>query len=382
MTLKEDNESTSQKPRKLSVPRILHFAPGFRYGGVESLLMAIYEKIEKSELQFDFMIDSVDASPTIDRIRSLGGQVFQMGRFMDSPLRWMDKMNKIIRQNRSEYIALHSHDILRSLPVLLASQKYGIKRRILHAHTDSFAGSRGAILAPLITQITRPFATEYWACSSAAAQFSFASRPARIFNNVIDTKKFQFSLEARLQRRKELGLSELDVLIGHTGRFTYLKNHKKLVKIFNEFKKQSANAHLVLIGEGPLLEEIRSLTQFLQITNRVHFLGRKELIAPYLSAMDIFLMPSIAEGFCISLVEAQANGLPCLASDVVPAEVMLTPDLHLLSLEDGTERWTENIQKLLASGRGNSASNIEKIRNAKYCNDFATSEVLKWYLTD
>lgn len=382
MILKEHNDPNFQEPRELSVPRVLHFVPGFRYGGVESLLMALYEKIDKTQLQFDFMIDSLDPNFTLDQIRNLGGRVFQMGRFMDSPMQWLRKMNTVFREQSSEYIALHCHDILRSLPVLHAAQRYGITRRILHAHTDSFKGSGKAILAPLITQLTRPFATEYWGCSMAAAQFSFGNRPARILNNVIDAKNFLFDPSARAQRRKDLGIGGSDVVVGHTGRFTYLKNHKKIVTIFSEFKRHIKNAHLILIGEGPLLIDIQSLAQSLQVADSVHFLGKKELIAPYLSAMDLFLLPSVAEGFCISLVEAQANGLPCLASDVVPPEVLLTPNLDLLSLDAESEQWSANLKRLLENGRGNSAMNIEKIIQAGFSNDFKTSEVLKWYGKD
>ena len=362
-----------------NTPRILHLVPGFRSGGIESLLMSLYRCLDKETLQFDFMVDTCDHLPEFDEIRAAGGRVFQMGRYLNSPIKYQIKLNSILRKYGHEYVSLHSHTITRALPVLWAARQHNISQRILHAHTDSLQDTKWATISPFIVKATALLATDYWACSEAAGRFFFNLRDYKVFNNVIQTQRFLFNLDDRFRIRELLSIGQNDFIIGHTGRFTYEKNHTLLVQIFAELHRLQPNAKLLLVGDGPLKSEIQDLVEGLGLKEVVFFAGLQSDIASYLSAMDIFLLPSHFEGFCISLLEAQANGLPCLASDVIPEEVQMTSSVITCASGAPVSKYVKILIKLYNVGRADSASNIAIIKQAGYDSELQLSTILDMY---
>lgn len=363
----------------LVVPRVLHFVPGFRFGGIESLLMGLYRCLDKSNVQFDFMVDTCDNLPEFDEIRMAGGRVFQMGRYLDAPLRYQRRTHDILARYGHEYLALHSHEVTRSLPILLAARWYGIKKCILHSHTDSLKGSKRALIAPFITALTVPLATDCWSCSDAAGRFVFGARSFKVFSNTVRNKRFAFNPIDRIQIRNQLGISPEAFVVGHTGRFTYQKNHYLLIRVFAELRRQKPDSHLVLVGEGPLEAEMRTLAESLGVADGISFAGLQAEVAQYLSAMDVFLLPSHFEGFCISLLEAQANGLPCLASSVIPSEVQVTQSVTLCSLDEPVATWCSKLLGLFGKGRFDSAANAILIRQAGYDTETQLASLLSMY---
>lgn len=361
------------------ISRILHFVPGFRLGGIESLLMGLYHRLDKRNIQFDFMVDTHDALPEFDEIRTAGGRVFQMGRYLDAPLSYQRMIHDILGRQGDEYIAVHSHNVIRALPLLWAARRYGISRRILHSHTDSLQGSPKALVAPVIATVTVPLATNLWACSEAAGHFFFGRRRFRVFPNAIPSERFLFKPEDRVRVRRHLGIGRDALVIGHTGRFTYQKNHDWLIRVFAEVHRLRSDARLVLVGEGPLEATNRTLAKTLGVAEAVHFVGFQMQVESFLSAMDVFLLPSHFEGFCISLLEAQANGLPCLASTVISKEVRVTPSVKLCHLDEPLDKWRDSLLAIHGQGRGDSAANVARIRQTGYDIDAQLTTLLAMY---
>lgn len=359
-------------------PYILHFVPGFRSGGIESLLMSLYECIDKKILQFDLIVDTLDDLPEFERIRSNGGHVFQLGRYLDNPYTYQKKVHEILNKHGEQYLALHSHSVIRALPILLAAKRYNIKKRILHSHTDSLQGSKQALIAPMISTITKPFATDFWACSNEAGKFFFKGESFKIFNNTIQSEKFLFREEDRKKIRDQLGIKMTSFVVGHTGRFTYQKNHEKIIHVFAELFLKIPQSHLLLVGEGPLEDESKHLAQELGIFEYVHFVGYKKNISSYLSAMDVFLLPSHFEGFCISLLEAQANGLPSLASNIIPEEVKITSSVHTCSLTMPTKKWVDKLLDL-QNVRYDSQININLIKQTGFDTKMQLEQLIDMY---
>lgn len=351
---------------KFTTPRVLHFVPGFYSGGIESLLMSLYRCLDKSSLQFDFMVDTCESLSEFDEIRAAGGRVFQMGRYLAAPIKYQHKINALLKEHGHEYIALHSHTVIRALPVLWSARRYGIAKRILHSHTDSLQGSKQALLAAPVAAVTALLATDYWACSKAAGHFFFGKRPYKVFSNTIRTQKFVFNRNNRERLRNLYSLDQDNLVVGHTGRFTFQKNHEWLIRVFAELYRQRPEARLLLVGEGPLETDMRTLVADLELSEVIVFAGLQSDVASYLSAMDIFFLPSRYEGFCISLLEAQANGLPCLASDVIPAEVQITPSITTCSLDSTAVEWVSRLIKLGDIGRVRSEENAFLIRQSGY----------------
>lgn len=362
------------------VPRVLHFAPGFRSGGIESLIMGMHRSADPKTLQLDLLVDTCEELPEFAELRAQGGRVFQMGRYLDAPVAYQRKLNTIFKQHAGKYAAVHCHSIIRALPVLLSARKFGIERRILHSHTDSLGGSKLAYLAPMIAFITRSFGTDFLACSERAGKFFFNDQPFRVFPNFIRCEKFLYQESESRRIRNELGMTPESLVVGHTGRFTYQKNHDLLIRVFSEIHRQKNDSWLLLLGEGPLEPKCRALANKLGVEEFIIFVGLQKDVSSYLSAMDVFILPSHYEGFCISLLEAQANGLPCIASDVVPSEVKITQSIQTCSLEAPIKTWAQMALEAFSNGRDNHYFNVAKIRKAGYDIDSQGDYLLDLYL--
>ena len=196
-------------------------------------------------------------------------------------------------------------------------------------------------------------------------------------NNAIDAKKFIYNEEVRKQKRVELGVEDKFV-IGHVGRFNLQKNHEFLVKRFADFAKTNEDAVLVLIGNGELQEKIKEMAKEYGIETKVKFLGLREDIPQLLQAMDLFLFPSLFEGLPVTLVEAQAAGLPCVISDMITDEIMITDQISKVSLSGNTSLWNQEIAKYRYSKRKNTIEDIiehgfDIEKNARWLEEFYTN---------
>ena len=205
----------------------------------------------------------------------------------------------------------------------------------------------------------------------------FGKHKFQIMNNAIDAKKFIYNEEVRKQKRVELGVEDKFV-IGHVGRFNLQKNHEFLVKRFADFAKTNEDAILVLIGNGELQEKIKEMAKEYGIETKVKFLGLREDIPQLLQAMDLFLFPSLFEGLPVTLVEAQAAGLPCVISDMITDEIMITDQISKVSLSGNTSLWNQEIAKYRYSKRKNTIEDIiehgfDIEKNARWLEEFYTN---------
>ena len=330
--------------------RVLHFVPGFRSGGIESLLMEQFRCLE-GRLQYDFLVDSVEQLDAFAEVRAGGGRVFQMGRYLDAPIRYQRTLMQILREHGPGYVALHSHVVVRALPVLWAARWCGIRRRIIHSHSGSLKGTPEHRLLALIAPLSLALGTDYWACSQLAGQFMFRRRPFLVVPNTISAGRFAFDVADRCRIRRRLGFGDQALVIGHTGRFTYLKNHEGLIGMFAQLRKRRSDSFLLLVGDGPTRAHCLALARRLGVADWILFAGEQEDVAAHLSAMDVFVLPSHCEGFSISLLEAQANGLPCVVSSAIPDEVCLDKLVTVCGLDRPPDVWCDLLLQAAERGR-------------------------------
>ena len=168
----------------------------------------------------------------------------------------------------------------------------------------------------------------------------------QVFHNAIDLSSFENCTDREILRQ-EFNLSDEGPILGHVGSFRTVKNHRFLVEIFEQLAPE-INANLVLVGDGPLLPEIKELVESKGLADRTKFLGTRSDVPCLLQMLDLFLFPSQFEGLGIALVEAQAAGIPCLAAETIPTEVDMGLGLvNFLSLSKNAQRWSQELQKLL-----------------------------------
>lgn len=328
--------------------RVLQVVTKMDRAGLETMLMNYYRVIDRSKVQFDFLVHRSESGQYDEEILSLGGRIFQVSpihpRFFVDYFRQLNDFFK----KHPEYRIVHSHiDALSAFP-LYAAKKAGVSVRIAHSHTSHFDRSFKYPIRLICKQLIRFYATDLYACSTLAAQFMFGQKAVKmgkveICTNAIDLKQFCFSPSVREVVRAELELTS-DLLVGHVGRFSYAKNHDFLVDIFAEMYQKNANAVLVLIGCGDFEKSIHEKVNKLGINHAVRFLGNRNDVFRLLQAMDVFVFPSRYEGLGIVLIEAQATGLPCFTSaDVVPRDVQATSLLEFVPLSMPFSYWADRV---------------------------------------
>lgn len=355
--------------------RVLQVVTIMNRGGLETMLMNYYKKVDREKIQFDFMVHREERGDYDDEIEALGGRIFRMNQIRPGNYRKYFKQLDNFFEKHKEYKAIHSHINENSGFVLRSAKKYNIPCRIAHSHLANLKLDYKYPFRLYGRINLNPNVTEYFACSEEAGKWLFKNprKKVVVLNNAVDTALFVEKDELRLKSRKNLGIDDKFV-IGHVGRFNPQKNHTFLIDIFSEIKKLESKSVLLLIGEGYLLKDIKEKVNKLGLEDSVKFLGLRSDISDLMQAMDLFLFPSLFEGLPVVLVEAQAAGLKCVTSTGVTKESDLTNSVEFYDLDTSPEEWAEKIVKLDRSKKDNSKILREKgydsSTNIKWLVDF------------
>lgn len=342
--------------------RILHVTAGIgRSNGVMSVILN-YARYMPSDIRFDVMYFVKTEDDREKELEAMGGAAVQIAPpGLHSFHR--DDVDEYLAAHRGEYAAIHLH-----LPYLASvfahkTRKYGIPRVIVHCHSSRFSlesyGWRNCIL----NLPTKHLADDLLACGRDAGRVwcgkhAVETGLVQILSNAIETENFRFSPVRRKEVRKALGIEE-NLVIGHVGTLTTPKNHKFLLDVFGEIHKFRPDAVLLSAGEGVLRPQIEMRIREMGLENSVRLLGNRKDVPDLLQAMDLFLFPSLHEGLPVSVVEAQAAGLPVLMSDSVTDEVCVTGErIARLPLSDGLERWVNRALELAALRRTDTAGQV------------------------
>ncbi|KGE18326.1 glycosyltransferase family 1 protein [Paenibacillus wynnii] len=363
--------------------KVLHVVSTLsRSSGVMSFIMSYYRNINRSSIQFDFLY-WVDSNGTYaEEIEELGGRVY----FVKKPGFSKNSFFSILsffKDNSDKYKILHLHEVYLNSLFSILGRKYGVRHIISHSHTTKYSDKKiNAIRNRILCLPLKKNVDAYFACSQAAGNFLYGKRlmkqgKIKIINNAVDSKKFEFNEKIRTKVRNNLKLDK-ELVIGHVGRFNKQKNHEFLIEIFSEVFKKNKNSILLLIGMGPLEEEIKEKVKLYSLSDQVLFLGQREDVRDLLHAMDVFVLPSIFEGLGIVLIEAQMTGLQCYTSDIVPIEAKVTENISYLSLKSAASVWAERILETKNDSVRTNETN--KIRNAGFDIRIEAKKLESYYL--
>ena len=324
--------------------KVLHVIAGMGSGGAESMLMNWYRNIDRNVVQFDFLLRSKE-NIYADEIERLGGKVYYTAEFPRHYLKNKKQTIKFFKEHASEYSAIHVHcNALLYVNVFNIAKKYGIKTRIIHSHSTKTKNKLFEIFHKANKKKIHKLATNYFACSNEAGKWAFSKKiNYQVVNNGIDVERFRYSAAFREETRNELGL-EKNFVIGHVGRFLDVKNHIFLVNAFEKICKIRQDAKLLLIGTGPLEDEIKSQVKTRGLSDKVLFLGVRKDVEKLYSTMDVFAFPSKYEGLGIALIEAQTSGLCCIASNRISVESKISDRVKFLDINN-SDLWVEEITK-------------------------------------
>ena len=342
--------------------RVLHVLGNTNLGGAESRIMDLYRHTDRNRVQFDFLVHSGEEGFYEKEIRELGGRIFRVPRFRIYNYFSYRKALKEFFQEHHEFALIQGHMTSTAAIYLPIAKKAGVKKTAAHARSAGVDKGLKGTMTRFLRRNLADKADYLFTCSELAGISVYGEKAVQegktiFIPNAIDCAGFTFDPEKRKKMREELGLTDA-IIIGHVGRFHYAKNHEYLLRVFAELCRMSAGAgdstaetgadqkyHLILLGEGPLMEDTRKLAEELGVVDRVHFLGNHKNIADYYQAMDYFVYPSRYEGMPGTIVEAQASGLPCLMSDTICREVIVTELVETMSIEKEPKVWAEGLQR-------------------------------------
>lgn len=335
-------------------------------GGVESVVINYCKNIDKTKVQFDFLIDSDSTYIPHDELNKLGNIIIIPP--YQNIFTYCKELKKIFKKNK--YDIVHSHINTLSFIPLYIAKKSKIQIRIAHSHSTSNKKEwKKNIIKNILRPFSKIFATHYFSCSEYAGRYLFGNKTfnegkVSVINNAIDIDKFLYNEDIRKQKRKELGLND-QLVIGHVGRFIPQKNHIRLLEIFKSITENyDKNTVLLLIGDGYLKDTVKDKVKELGLENNVMFLGQRTDVNELMQAMDIFLLPSLYEGLPVVGVEAQASGLLCILSSAMTNETKVLSSTKFVSLEDDNNTWAKIIMDSYANH--NRVNTYDEIVNAKF----------------
>ena len=345
---------------KSKVIRVLHVVTYMGRGGLETMIMNYYRNIDRSRVQFDFLVHRDFEADYDKEIQELGGKIYRLPPLNPLSKEYLSKLDAFFNKHK-EYKIVHSHlDCMSAIPLKYA-KLHGVPVRIAHSHNSNQTKDLKYLLKLFYKTKISKYANNLFACSNDAGRWMFGENADfTVLNNAIDTEKYLFNNNTAQKIRKELKIESDSLVIGHVGRFENQKNHSFIIDIFAEILKKNSTSVLLLVGEGSLRKSIEEKVNSLGISNKVIFAGLRTDVNELLQAMDVFLFPSLYEGLPVSIVEAQASGLPCLISDKVPLECKKTDLVYQMNLSDSPDKWAEKVVELSKIKRENTYEEIKE----------------------
>ena len=314
-------------------------------GGAEKIVRDIGLYSDPSEFEVHFIVFGDRIGDYEQELSDHGCRIFHWPEPAQSYRRYVSRLVQQMKQ--VPYSAVHAHTMFNAGWVMLAAKLAGVPVRIAHAHSSLATGKsfRKSIYEVLMRKLILTCSTDLVACGEAAGlrlygKKAFMAR-GHVIPNGIDTRAFAYSASARERLRSQLGLQD-SFVIGHVGHLAEVKNQSFLIRLMPSVLKMQPSAKLLMLGEGDDRPMLESLIEELGLKERVIMTGNVRNVPDYLSAMDVFAFPSLFEGMPLSIVEVQANGLPCVLSSGVPKDVYLSDLITPLSLND-PEQWAEKI---------------------------------------
>lgn len=338
-----------------------------RMGGAQAFILNVLHNIDRSKFQIDLAINFYAECNGIEHeCRALGCNFyivpyFKVYNYISYCKAWRDLLNNY------HYDIVYAHATNSASIFLKIAKEYGSKT-IAHSHSAGYRGNKLEQYAKKFFASEVNAVADYWfACSDKAAERLFGQDYNKYqyyyhIPNAIDSEKYRFSTDIRKKIRKQIGVKDDEFLCGHLGTFSAPKNHKFLVDIFAEIVKRRPNAKLVCCGTGGLMPLVKEQANNLGILDKMIFTGVVSNANEFLMGMDCFVFPSIFEGFPVSILEAEASGLPIVMSDVVTQEVDLTCLVNRMSLNQTASEWADKILNINVSDRESYNSAISETK--------------------
>ena len=357
---------------------ILHIAAALWIGGAEKVTRDIGLYADPAEYENHYIVFGQEVGDYEAQLLRHGCKIFHIDPPCVSYSGFLKKLKRIME--RYSYTAVHAHTMFNAGFVMWIAKMMGVPIRVVHSHSalDTQGGVKTRAYEILMRHLILTCATDLVACGEKAGIRLYGRKSyekcGNLILNGIDTEAFHFDLERRMNTRNRLGLAD-SFVIGHTGHLAEVKNQKYLIELMPKILENRPNAKLLMLGEGvdrPMLEK---KIADLGLQDQIIMTGNVMNVADYLCAMDVFAFPSLYEGMPLSIVEVQANGLPCVLSTGVPKDVYLTDLITPLGL-DRPDEW---VAAICASSRCESSRYAGQMKMSGFDVASSVAKIYKIY---
>lgn len=302
---------------------ILNFKDGFK---------------EYNNYKFDYAVNSIKKSGVQELLEDENSHYYQLPNKSENIFLYIKTLMNICKKGR--YDAVHIHGSSSTMVIeLFCAWITGIKKRVAHCHNSQCTHF-------IINKFANPFmrflTTDGVACSDLAGKWIFKENGFTIIRNAFNSEFFKFDENIRFLEREKLGITD-ELVLGMVGNLNKQKNPLYALNILKSIQNRH-KAKLIYIGDGPLRNEIKQKAKEYRIEKNVKLLGLCRDVARKLQVIDVFLFPSLYEGLGISILEAQASGCLCLASDNVPRETYFLESTRYFTL-NRADLWIDYIEK-------------------------------------
>lgn len=357
--------------------RILNVIGSLDIGGAENSAMNICRFIDHNIFQYDFLIFGDKVGAYEKEAIEKGATIIRMNQPQDNYFAFIKELTRVVKKN--SYHAIHVNTLWNSGIILRVARKNNVPVRICHSHSTESSKNENFVYKlykHAMRRMIKKNATEFIACGKDAGEYlygkDFFNTIGKVIYNGIDIEKYAYSNKKSIEMKEELGVQKQEVLLGHVGRLAPVKNHKFMIEVFEKAIKEIPNLRMVFVGDGPDKEFISKMLENKKLNEKVTLLGNRSDVDQLLSAMDILLFPSIFEGFPVTLVEAQATGIPCLVSNKVTQETDLTDKIYFMPIDEGEDIWIAKLKELI-----NFPIVRENVSIKKISNEFEINTIVK-----
>ncbi len=314
--------------------KVLHYGLSDNKGGIENVIHSWFEN-KPEDVTFDFVNDSNSPIAYEDEFKKRGSKIYHIENRYKHPFKRFNSFKKIIDNGDYDYFHFHVMNNDEMGPIIACNISNKTKA-IVHCHSMNLLKNSFKENILLFESSILGIGQKYLrlSCSEVAGKRMFGDKEFTVINNGIDFKRFSFNEDFRKEIRSKYNIKDEDIIIGHVGHDCVEKNYPFLMSVVKGIVEKNGNVKLLLVGNLNKSDNVKTLIKNNNLENNVIFTGLVSDIYKYYSAMDMFLFPSISEGLGIALIEAQASGLPCVVSDVIPQETKISDFIYFLKLEE------------------------------------------------
>lgn len=365
--------------------RVLQVIGSMNLGGAESMIMNLYRSIDKTKVQFDFLVHTQKEATFDNEIKALGGRIYRVPKLTGTNIiEYYRECCKFFSEH-PEIKVLHGHIGSSAYFYVSAAKKYGVFT-IVHSHSANIIKNPKDLAFSIFSYPTRFVADELFGCSTEAGIQRFGKKAVerenyRNFPNAIDIDKYKFNEETRKAVRKEFGIPDNCYLIGTVGRLIPEKNPPFIFEIFKRLASENDNVRCLWVGYGLEEPNIREKVKTAGLEKKIIMPGRRNDVNKLLQGMDAFVLPSITEGLPVAGIEAQAAGLPCIFSDSVSRESAICNLVNWKSIQESASNWASEALILAREYKGKRQTPTEDIKKHGYDIKTTSAWLTNYYLS-